>query len=519
MLEMLFENLSADEKLCVLTLYYPLSSGLVFEKNLAWYLCQEILKFNRERWDDIFSKLVVFDWIQRNGDTGYIYNKNCIVQVISTDNMENFEEMSWMRYYMFWVEECKRIDALLDSKDQLLGCSDFDKCSHHLNIIFDSLGNGIVKRRLNNPESIKICCGLADSISNILKVKYIPSKAVSIDRSILSILCDGNDSGIMKDDRYWKLDSSRRVPILAVISRIGFNLTELLKQPYVAEPMVKEAMKFASKSDGRVYDRLLNSVGIVYDSLGKESEALAMYQRTLSVRLELLGEMHADTAGCYNNIGRLYDMQKKYNKALEMYEISLRIRLQVLGEKHASTAGSYNNIAVVYKGLLQLEKALEMYRMSLAIREEVLGENHINTASSFYNIGTILKDLGRYEEALGMHQKGLDIKIKILGEKHLSTADSYNNMAIVCKCLSQHSKALELYEKTLKTRLELCGEKDSSTGDVYYNMALNYVDMNKILDAKIAFQNAKKSYTYAYGENHEYVLDATNQIARLKPGM
>ncbi len=38
----------------------------------------------------------------------------------------------------------------------------------------------------------------------------------------------------------------------------------------------------------------------------------------------------------------------KYTKALEYYEKSLKIRLKLLGEEHVDTAANYNNIGFVY---------------------------------------------------------------------------------------------------------------------------------------------------------------------------
>ncbi len=58
--------------------------------------------------------------------------------------------------------------------------------------------------------------------------------------------------------------------------------------------------------------------------------------------------MHPDTADSYNNIGALYQNQKKYELALINYQRSLEIKIKLLGEMHPCTADSYNNIGFVY---------------------------------------------------------------------------------------------------------------------------------------------------------------------------
>lgn len=50
-----------------------------------------------------------------------------------------------------------------------------------------------------------------------------------------------------------------------------------------------------------------------------------------------------------------------YPKALEFYEKSLKIRVKLLGEKHLNTATSYNNMGSVYQNMNKYTEALEYY--------------------------------------------------------------------------------------------------------------------------------------------------------------
>ena len=60
----------------------------------------------------------------------------------------------------------------------------------------------------------------------------------------------------------------------------------------------------------------------------------------------------------YNNMGSVYFDQGKYDiEALAMYEKALSIRLKKLGDDHPRVATTYNNMAIVYKN-----KALSLSR-------------------------------------------------------------------------------------------------------------------------------------------------------------
>ena len=71
-----------------------------------------------------------------------------------------------------------------------------------------------------------------------------------------------------------------------------------------------------------------------------------------------------DVAASYNNIGLVYDRQGKYEEALEYYQKSLDIKIRVVGGDHPNVATSYNNIGNVYNRQGQYERALEYYQSS-----------------------------------------------------------------------------------------------------------------------------------------------------------
>merc|ERR1712023_529940 len=86
----------------------------------------------------------------------------------------------------------------------------------------------------------------------------------------------------------------------------------------------------------------------VYDDQGKYDEALAMHEKSLSIRLKKLGDDHPDVASTYNNMANVYQKQGKYEEALAMYEKTLLIDLKKLGGDHPLIADTYENIGVLY---------------------------------------------------------------------------------------------------------------------------------------------------------------------------
>src|SRR5262245_60197812 len=79
---------------------------------------------------------------------------------------------------------------------------------------------------------------------------------------------------------------------------------------------------------------------------GQYAEAALLFQEALTIRRDILGEGHPDTATSYNNLANILHAQGKPAEAEAMHRRALAIRLKALGEGHPDTAASYNNLAL-----------------------------------------------------------------------------------------------------------------------------------------------------------------------------
>nr|WP_322680997.1 tetratricopeptide repeat protein [Nostoc sp. DedQUE03]MDZ7976446.1 tetratricopeptide repeat protein [Nostoc sp. DedQUE03] len=64
-----------------------------------------------------------------------------------------------------------------------------------------------------------------------------------------------------------------------------------------------------------------------------------------------MGEEHPSVATSYNNLAVLYESLGRYTEAEPLYVKALQLRQRLLGEKHPDVAQSCNNLAGFYKSL------------------------------------------------------------------------------------------------------------------------------------------------------------------------
>ncbi|WP_151477804.1 tetratricopeptide repeat protein, partial [Streptomyces albicerus] len=75
----------------------------------------------------------------------------------------------------------------------------------------------------------------------------------------------------------------------------------------------------------------------VYRLAGDLGRAIPLFERTLEVRVRLLGERHPDTLISRNNLAGAYVAAEDLGRAIPLYERALADCLRVLGEDHPTT--------------------------------------------------------------------------------------------------------------------------------------------------------------------------------------
>jgi len=78
----------------------------------------------------------------------------------------------------------------------------------------------------------------------------------------------------------------------------------------------------------------------VYESLGKNDDALKCYQKSLEISIKTFGNDHPDVASCYHNIAILFDSKGFFKESLDLYFKSLEIKLKTLNNNHPSLTAS-----------------------------------------------------------------------------------------------------------------------------------------------------------------------------------
>lgn len=219
----------------------------------------------------------------------------------------------------------------------------------------------------------------------------------------------------------------------------------------------------------------------------EDYEKLYQYtQKALTIRLGILGEMHIDTAQCYNDLGVVSGKLGDYKSYLENANIGLEIREEI-GAPDALLAESYNTVGFAYSYFGENEKNLEYQLKSLELRRRTFGEMNIETANAYSNVGIAYVALEQDEKYLDYSLRSLEIKKAIVGDKHPDTALSHNNVGDAYMCIQDYPNAIKHLQEALSINISTVGYQKEGTLEIIENLSLAY-ELNDELEKSIDYQ-------------------------------
>ncbi len=129
------------------------------------------------------------------------------------------------------------------------------------------------------------------------------------------------------------------------------------------------------------------------------AEAERLATQALRIDLAVYGEDHEETAAVYNLLGTIAQARDDYPAALRWFERTLDVRMKVLGAKHPRVASSEFNLGVMRHLFLDDARGAEPHLRRAVEIAAAATPNHLNLA--MYRLGWAmdLHDLGRIEPA------------------------------------------------------------------------------------------------------------------------
>ncbi|PPT09597.1 High-affnity carbon uptake protein Hat/HatR [Geitlerinema sp. FC II] len=247
--------------------------------------------------------------------------------------------------------------------------------------------------------------------------------------------------------------------------------------------VLDRARQLLIDSNTREGAETLTRLGNLYASLGDRSQALAYYERVLSLYQRLGDE--SGMATTFNNLGNLSFHIQDTDRALDYYEQALQ-RLSPQRDR-GERGRVFNNVGRVYASVDEDRQALEYFDRALQLRRDV--GDLVGQAATLNNIGSSYISLGEFDVALDALEQSLSLQREI-GDR-FGEVLALANVAIAYRQLGRLGDALT----TLETALE-----DIET-----------------LRTKVVSPDLRMSYFATVQNNYELYIDLLMELHRQQP--
>ncbi|MEZ4382650.1 MAG: tetratricopeptide repeat protein [Nannocystaceae bacterium] len=157
-------------------------------------------------------------------------------------------------------------------------------------------------------------------------------------------------------------------------------------------------------------DAVMNHLGALLISEGRDDEARELLERTVErYRLDY-GERHPVLAMPLNNLGLAHQRQGSYVEAQVALTQALELQEESLGPDHPRLAATLDNLGLVARKLGAFALARESSERALELYSRSLGPDHLRLVAPLSNLGNVARERGDLDLALEHLTRALTIQ-------------------------------------------------------------------------------------------------------------
>jgi tetratricopeptide (TPR) repeat protein/CHAT domain-containing protein len=286
---------------------------------------------------------------------------------------------------------------------------------------------------------------------------------------------------------------------------------ELKKAGYYAKaiPIVEKVLtgwKADSVDNRAELARTLDYLGELNYLAGWYFEAESLLKESLSIRAELFGPDHINTAESYNHLGELYWLVGRSDESGSYLRKALSIREKAYGPNHPDNVETLVNLARLQVDVDNLDEAESLLQMVLDIQEKKQEIDRHGLVKTLNTLAWLYIDTDKYEEAEPYIHRALEIGEETFGSEHPFIADSLNYLGRLQYARKEHEASIATNKRALVVREKFLGPSHPDVGLSLNNLALPYCGLEQYEIAKQLFFRALSIREKAFGKYHPNLL-------------
>ena len=310
----------------------------------------------------------------------------------------------------------------------------------------------------------------------------------------------------------------------------------------------------ALTGDPRSQAEIYQTLGTVYENLGKLEEANKLLNISLDQRKALFGADSPEYADALIALAGLRDAQAKFDEAEKLARQGLDVSKHHLAPNHPAIAkgtallgkiledrGSYPEAIAVLEEAARLQSTSDASRADLsasltelanshfyaghydtseslnqrllAMDRELYGERHPHVADDVINLGAIQYERGRFSEAERFYRQGLDITQSFYGKDHPATASALTMLGRALISQGKLDEGSGILQQALAIQEKVYGKVHPRVAGTLNELGKIAQRRGQLNEAEAELSRAVEIYKSIYAGKHYYIGIALSNLA------
>jgi serine/threonine protein kinase/tetratricopeptide (TPR) repeat protein len=263
-----------------------------------------------------------------------------------------------------------------------------------------------------------------------------------------------------------------------------------------------------------VQAELYETLGTIYQKLGKLDRAEMLLQSSLKVRKWALGQNNSAVAGNLVALGMLRAAQARLPEAEQLVRSGLQMSKSTLRTGHPATARAIHALGEVLEDRGEYAKAIPVLEEAVDLQSRPGGVS-ADLAGTLTELANCHFYIGNYETSDSINRRVLEMDRKLYGERHPHVADDLINLGANQYAWGHYPDAEQFYRQALEIIQAWYGNENPETASALTMVGRALVAQQKFSEAGAIATQALQIQEKVYGPLHPRVASALNEVGKV----
>lgn len=271
----------------------------------------------------------------------------------------------------------------------------------------------------------------------------------------------------------------------------------------------------ALNTDPRVQADLYETLGGIYQKLGKFDRADTLLQQAFGQRRLLFGQNSTEAAESLVALGQLRSDQAQYEEAEKLIRQGLDIERRTLPPDNAAVLTAETALGAVLASRGNYDQAIQMLDEAVRLQSGGGTQATPGLANSLSELAKAHYEAGHYKIADPLFRRLLEMHRQLYGMRHPLVADDLFSLGAVQQDLGYYSEAEKFCRQALDITQSYYGADHPKTAADLTALGRALLYQNKFDEATATLQQALAIQEHIYGAIHPAVAEAVNELGNV----